>query len=93
MTVKYELATELEFPNITVKRRIVDGIHKGYQVSADDGYVIYDATATNKEIDAETMEEIPVIYYFSGAFLPSKFNFERFPYVAVKISDNTGISV
>ena len=93
MTVKYELVTDHGFPNITIKRRMVDGIHKGYQVSADDGYVIYDATATNKEIDPETMEEIPVIYYFSGAFLPSKFNFERFPYVAVNISDEEGILV
>ena len=93
MTVKYELATDLEFPNITIKRRMVDGIHKGYHVSANDGYAIYDATAENKELDPDTMEEIPVTYYFSEAFLPSKFVFERFPYVAVKLSDDVRISV
>ena len=93
MNVKYEVATGLEYPNITILRRMVDGVCKGYRVNANDGYVIYDATANNTEIDPETMKEAPVAYYFSGAFLPSSFNFERFPYVAARISDKTRSSV
>lgn len=83
MTVTYEIATDLVFPNITIFRRMVDGVHKGYQMNANDGYVVYDTTANNTELDPDTMEERPVTYYYTGAFLPTNYNFANFPYVAV----------
>ena len=37
MNIEYEIAMDLEYPNITVLRRMVDGVHKGYRVNANEG--------------------------------------------------------
>lgn len=79
----YELSTEHNYPNITVYRRIVNGELSGWQINANEGYVFYDTTANNTELDPETMEERPVIYYKTVASLPRNYNWDNFPYVAV----------
>lgn len=79
----YVIATDLVFPNITIERRYSNGEHRGYRMTANDGYVFYDTTANDVELDPETGEEISVIYYHTIAFLPNNFNFDNFPYVAV----------
>mgnify|MGYP007115388186 CR=1 FL=1 len=81
--VYYEVATDLNFPNITIERRYYDGVHSGYRMTANEGYVFYDTTANDTELNPETMEEVPVIYYYTIALLTTNFNFDNFPYVAV----------
>lgn len=82
-TWTYEVATEYDFPNITVYRRYKDGVHNSWRVNANDGYVMYDTTANDYEIDPETMEEIPVTYYFTVMSCPLNYPFDNFTWVAV----------
>ena len=82
----YEEATEFNFPNITIYRRLRDGVQTGWRMNANDGYVFYDTTAHDVEINPDTMEEIPVIYYYRDRYLTLKRDFTNFPFVAVPIN-------
>lgn len=81
--ITYEVATDIIYPNLTIERRLSDGVLAGYRLTANEGYVFYDTTDNYTEIDPETMEERPVIYYHTIAILPTNFNFANFHYVAV----------
>ena len=82
-----ELATDISYPNIDVFRRYRDGVHSGYRITPKEGYVMYDTNDENYDIDPETGNEIPVIHYFTIAYLPTNFNFDRFSWVAVPRSE------
>lgn len=77
------LPTTYEFPNLTIEERWHNGTMRGYRLTANEGYVFYDTTANNTELDPETMIERPVTYYYTLAYLNSNYNFDNFPYVAV----------
>ena len=79
----YELATDIVFPNITVYRKLNEGTLVGYEVYSNEGYVMYDTSANHTEQDPETMEEIPVIYYYTWLSCPRNYNFNNFTWVAV----------
>lgn len=92
----YELATEYSFPNILLYKTLRDGVHVAWKVYPADGYVMYDSTAENYELqqdpetgelvqDPETGEfiEVPVTYYFVDVDLPLNYPFDSFPWVAV----------
>lgn len=81
--ITYEVATDINIPNITIERRLSDGVLTGYRMTANEGYVFYDTTANNTELDPETNEEIPVTYYYTIGILSKNTNFDNFPYVAV----------
>ncbi|MBQ8552301.1 MAG: hypothetical protein IJ428_05770 [Clostridia bacterium] len=83
MVYTYEIATEYNFPNITVYKSFNDGVHNGYRVNSNDGYVMYDKSANNTELDPETMMEVPVIYYYRVMHCPLNYNFANFTWVAV----------
>ena len=84
MAYTYVLSTEFSFPNISVYTRYWNETEfSGYRINANEGYVFYDTTANDTEIDPETMEERPVIYYRTLAYLPRNYNMDNFPYVAV----------
>ena len=78
-----EIATDKVFPNLTIYRQFKDGTHYGWKMTANEGYVFYDTTENNTELDPDTMEERPVIYYHTIAYFPLNFNWDNFPYVAV----------
>jgi hypothetical protein len=44
---------------------------------------MYDTTVNNTEMNPETMEEIPVIYYYTNVDCPMNYNFDNFTWVAV----------
>jgi hypothetical protein len=71
------------YPNITVRQRLRDGVLTGWQVTANEGYVIYDPTEFFLEFDPETMEDISVNHYFTEVLFPAMFNWDNFHYVAV----------
>lgn len=71
------------YPNITVYDRLADGSPAGWRVNANEGYVYYDTTRNDVELDPDTQEEIPVTYYYTVKLLPRTYNFANFPYVAV----------
>lgn len=92
----YELATDIVFPFIDVYRRYRDGVLTGYKVCTQEGYVMYDTTATDTEIaidpetglemqDPETGEyiEVPTTYYYTLMYCPLNTDFNNFTWVAV----------
>ena len=82
-----EITTEYNFPNITLYKKYRDGVHYAWFVVPEEGYVMYDVTDENFEIDSETGEEIPVTHYYTMANLPLKYDFDNFPWRAVAMSD------
>lgn len=93
------LNTNFSFPNINIYNKLRDGEHRSYSVYPAEGYVIYDTTAEDYEIqvdengnpmtDPETglPIEVPVTWYSTFVGLPLNYNFDNFPYVAVLRSE------
>ena len=81
-TITY-LPTEHNFPNLTIEGMYSEGVLSGYRLTANEGYVFYDSTANDTEMDPVTMMPIPVTYYYTLAYMPKNYNFANFPYVAV----------
>ena len=77
-----ELATDIIFPNISVYRQFRDGVHNGYKITANKGYVMYDAAANNMDYDEEG-NPFPVTYYYTLVYAPLSANFNNFTWVAV----------
>lgn len=82
-TWTYEVATEYNFPNITVYRKYRDGVHASWRFVSNEGYVMYDTTENWTETDPETLEERPVIYYYTNVDCPLNYPFDNFTWVAV----------
>lgn len=78
-----EVATEFNYPNLTVYKKLFDGVQSGWRVIPDDGYVMYDTAENNTELDPETEEEIPVIYYYTSLNRPLNARWDNFSWVAV----------
>lgn len=80
----HEISTEHNiYPNLTVYDRFADGEARGWRVNANDGYVMYDTTANDMELDPVTGEEIPVTYYYTLMYLTQYYNWDNFAWVAV----------
>lgn len=82
-TIEYVLATEYNYPNIEIYRRMVDGVQNGWKIATVEDYVMYDTTANDMEHDPETDEYVPVTYYLTVAHKPQNYNWNNFHYVAV----------
>lgn len=82
-----EVATEYSFPNITVYKKLKDGVQYAWRINPNEGYVMYDTRdeTTEPREDPETGEiiEVPVTYYYTVASLPLRYDFDNFPWVAV----------
>lgn len=80
----YEIATDITFPNITVYRKLRDGVHSGYRVNTNDGYVMIDTSIEyNTIIDEVTGEYVDPPQYFRQMHCPLSYNFNNFTWVAV----------
>lgn len=82
-TYTKEIATEFNFPNITIYRLLEDGELCGWEARTNEGYVMYNPNANDVELDPDTMEEIPVTYYYTIKGFNPRYNFANFPWVAV----------
>lgn len=79
----YILDTEHVYPNLTIKKVLHDGVLVFYDITVNDGYVMYRTDANDMEMD-EYGEWHPVIYYYTNAILPPRINFDtQFTWVAV----------
>ena len=79
----YEISAEHNiYPNLTVEDRFRDGVTSGWRVTANEGYVFYDTTEENFELD-ENGNEVPVIYYYTLMMFSQYFNWANFSLVAV----------
>lgn len=83
MAYREELATDYNFPHIDIYRRYQDDEFCGYNVLAQEGYVFYDTTANDTDLDPETMEEVPVTYYYVRRIITRYYNMDNFSLVAV----------
>ena len=66
----YEVNTTYNIPNITVYNTLCDGELNGFRVESNEGYVLYDTTASYTELDPDTFEEISVTYYYRNVDIP-----------------------
>ena len=83
-TYTYEISTEHNiYDNLTVCDILVDGDHTGWRVTANEGYVFYNANENNTENDPITGETIQVTYYKTITILPRTYNWNNFAFVAV----------
>lgn len=62
MAYSYEDVTPSLIPNTTMRKRLLDGVHKQYIIEAVDGYVLHDNTAEGIDLDGN-----PVPRYSSGS--------------------------
>ena len=80
----YEISTEHNiYEGMTVYDRFADGVPSGWRVNADEGYVFYDTTANDTELDESGVVEVPVTYYYTLMHLSKYYNWANFPLVAV----------
>lgn len=82
-TYTREIATEFNFPNITIWRVLADSVLAFYEAKTNEGYVMYNPNANDTEYNPETMEEVPVTYYYVIKVMPKTCDFANFPWVAV----------
>ena len=79
----FEISAEHNnYPNLTVYDRFRDGSPLGWKVEANPGYVFYDTTENNTELD-ENGNEVPVTYYYTLMYISPYFNWANFSLVAV----------
>lgn len=78
-----ELSADIIFPNISVYRDYRDGIHYGYEVYANNGYVMYDTTANDYERPEPDGTPVLTTYYYTWITFPKNFNFANFTWMAV----------
>ena len=74
------------YPNLTVKERRADGVLQGWQVTPNDGYVMYDSREAGTQIHPITFEE-GVTYYYTYAGFPLNYNWNNFHWVAILRSE------
>jgi hypothetical protein len=64
MATYYEIATDIVLENITVERKYIDGIHKGYRITANEGYVLHSPSLDSEVFDPMTGETRIEQYYY-----------------------------
>lgn len=87
MEITYTVSPTYTLPNITVEEKRADGVLKAHRLTVHDGYIMYDSNANDTEIDPETMEEVPVTYYYRQATVNIRVPFENWGWVAVPRSE------
>lgn len=66
MAIIYEEVTPSPIENVVVKKAIVNGVHRQYNLEAVDGYVLHDNRGCWAEIDPITGEEIMKHAFYCG---------------------------
>lgn len=85
----YEPTIGVSVPNITVENQFYNGVHIAYRLTANPGYVMYDQTEQNTTLDPDTMEEIPIIYYYRQVTYPIRYAPEVWQNRWIAVPENT----
>lgn len=64
MEIVYEIATDIVRENITVERKYIDGVLKGYRLTANEGYVLHSPSLDVEVEDPMTGETRIEQYYY-----------------------------
>lgn len=86
MAWTFETATEITIPNVLVERGLLDGVHKNYRLSANDGYVLHDAEADNWDPDGN------LVYAYSSGICSCGKNYD-FSTETLNVPDINGNTV
>lgn len=78
-----EIATEFNFPNITIYRMLKDGVLASWRARSNPNFVMYNPLEHNTEIDLDTLEEKTVVYYYTIKGFNKDYNFSNFPWVSI----------
>ena len=88
----YEEVTPSIIENTTMRKVLMDGVHRLYEITPIDGYVLHDSRMDSPEYDEETMTETGITlngYRRSTASCPATYDFVTNPwgFYAVPESD------
>ena len=90
MEITYTVSPTITLPNITVEEKRADGVLKAHRLTAHTGYVMYNINANDTELNPETMEEVPVTYYYRQATVNIRVPVENWGWVAALESEVDG---
>ena len=82
MAYTTEIATEFNYPNLTILKILKDGVLNSWRIIPNEGYVMYDINGVYYDYNPETMEEFQVMHYFTSWDLPLNYNFDNFHWAA-----------
>lgn len=68
--ITYEITTDIVIPNITVEKQFIDGVHKAYRLTANEGYVLHSPSLDVEVEDYETGEIHIEQYYYRQCTIP-----------------------
>lgn len=87
VVITYEPST-VTLPNITVENQIADGVHVGYRLTANEGYVLHDTSSDTPILD-EAGNPSGEIYieYCKQAFIAIRNNPINWTWESVKESE------
>lgn len=76
--------TNFNYPNITILKTFNNGVHDGYDVTPNEGYLMYSHSTDIITMPSPiTGKDIIQTHYCRFAWLPAKYNFDKFDYIAV----------
>ena len=88
MAITYENVTPTLIPNTTMRKMLIDGVHKVYVIEAIDGYVLHDKMGDYTDMDWETGIETPRMAFYGGSCTcPANYDF-----TPVQVTDENGVT-
>lgn len=69
MVITYAPETDIVLDNITIERKYHDGVHKGYRLTANEGYVLHSPSLDAQIEDPMTGETVLEQYYYRQCFI------------------------
>ena len=70
MATTFTPETEIVIPNITIERHYIDGVHKAYRLTANEGYVLHSPSLDVEVEDPMTGETRIEQYYYRMCSIP-----------------------
>ena len=84
MDYRKEINTIYIYPNLTIYNCYAENELYGYELTADDGYIMYNTAAKEIIVDPDTQEEVESIYYCKKAAFPLDKDLSNLTWVAVE---------
>lgn len=67
MATTFTPETKIVIPNVTIEKKHVDGVHKAYRLTANEGYVLHSPSADEERDNPMTGETVLYQYYYRQA--------------------------
>lgn len=86
--INYEDVTPSPIPNTSIKKLMVDGVQRTFNICPDEGYVLHDKAEDLTVVDPETNEEKTSLGYVSGMTSCGA----NYDFTPVVVTDENGVS-